>query len=49
MLLKEIKKNTFREKEENFITDKLGLLDVENARLSENLFNVRRLKRLLFV
>lgn len=49
MLLKEFKKNTFQEKEENFITDKLNLLDVENARLSENLFNVRRLKRLLFV
>ncbi|CAM3928508.1 hypothetical protein FLJU110815_06580 [Flavobacterium jumunjinense] len=34
---------------ENFITDKLTFKDAENTRLSHNLFNIRKLRRLLFV
>ena len=33
----------------NFITDKLSFKDIENTRLSHNLFNISKLKRLLFV
>jgi hypothetical protein len=33
----------------NFITDKLTFKDTENTKLSHNLFNIRKLRRLLFV